>query len=150
LDTQLIVNYLTSFVQGNQYYLEKWRKRGFSWNWGAAFFGITWLAYRKMYLYTTLIFLINSLFGFLLGYFGMEDREFRNLLILFFLFQRVVLGMFANLIYYVFTIKKIKNAYIKNPSISTEEIQKLGGVSAIGVFTVILVSNCVNFLSYSF
>jgi len=49
-----------------EYFFGKWeaKKRYQQWNWAAAFFGIYWLAYRKMYKYSWFIIGVIPLAGF--------------------------------------------------------------------------------------
>jgi sorbitol-specific phosphotransferase system component IIC len=56
-----------SFVQKNaDYYVSKWKlmaKTGskISWNWAAFAFGVFWMGYRKMYLYSAIVLALSIL-----------------------------------------------------------------------------------------
>ncbi|RAT93975.1 DUF2628 domain-containing protein [Brevibacillus sp. Leaf182] len=140
MDTHLTLNFLAAYVHQHKYYLEAWRAKGLSWNWGAALFGVAWFAYRKMYGWATFIYLVNLFVGFALGAMVLDEASFNEVYLLFALFQRVLLGLVCNFLYYVSAVRKIKKAYSKNAMLDLEDTRKLGGVSVRGVVVVVFVN----------
>jgi Protein of unknown function (DUF2628) len=146
LDTQLTLNFLSAYVHQHKYYLDVWRTKGFSWNWGAALFGEAWFAFRKMYLFVVIIYLVDLFLGMGLALTGLDEATLNKIYILFAILQRVVFGLSANFIYYVSAVKKIKKAHSKNTMLDLEETRRLGGSSIRGVVVVVLVNLCLNLL----
>lgn len=140
MDTHLTLNFLAAYVHQHKYYLEAWRAKGLSWNWGAALFGVAWFAYRKMYGWATFIYLVNLFVGFALGAMVLDEASFNEVYLLFALFQRVLFGLVCNFLYYVSAVRKIKKAYSKNAMLDLEDTRKLGGVSVRGVVVVVFVN----------
>ncbi|MED1943882.1 MULTISPECIES: DUF2628 domain-containing protein [Brevibacillus] len=146
MDTQLTLNFLSAYVHHHKYYLDVWRTKGFSWNWGAALFGEAWFAYRKMYLLAIIIYSVNLCVGLLLGFVGLDDATFYEIYIVFAITQRVLFALTANFLYYVSAVQTIKKAHSKHTTLDIEEIKKLGGTSVRAVIVVVLVNLCFSLL----
>ncbi|GEC89295.1 MULTISPECIES: DUF2628 domain-containing protein [Brevibacillus] len=146
MDTQLTLNYLSAYVHHHKYYLDVWRTKGFSWNWGAAFFGEAWFAFRKMYLLAIIIYSVNLCVGLLLGLVGLDDATFYEIYIVFAITQRVLFALTANFLYYVSAVQTIKKAHSKHTTLDLDEIKKLGGTSVRAVIVVVLVNFCFSLL----
>lgn len=142
MEENSLPSHLEAFVHHHPYYTEKWSKRSFSWNWGAALFGEIWMIYRKMYLYAALFILLDVLYA-VIFFLIMGDTEVPLVDTVFFLLQRVVLGFFANVLYYLFAVRKLNRAYGKNPDVSLSQLRKMGGVSPNAVYLTIFVGICV-------
>lgn len=136
----------TAFIGDNApFYLEKWKLHFDTtckgWNWAAAFFGIEWMAYRKMYLEAVLFFavvffvsIVGALFlpvvfGDLFGY-GF----------------RILLGAFGNTLYRKKALRTLRRTAIENDSERLKVLSQRGGVSTISVVVVILLEVAYGFL----
>ncbi|MFS0555948.1 DUF2628 domain-containing protein [Brevibacillus sp. 179-C9.3 HS] len=146
MDIHLSQNFLSAYVHHHKYYLDAWRTKGLSWNWGAALFGEAWFAFRKMYVFAAIIYSVNLLLGFVLGVTGLDDATLNGIYILLALLQRVLFGLSANFIYYFSAVKKIKKAHGKHATLDLDETRKLGGTSVLGVVVVVLVNLCFRLL----
>ncbi|GED57763.1 DUF2628 domain-containing protein [Brevibacillus formosus] len=146
MDTHLTLNFLSAYVHHHNYYLNAWRTKGFSWNWGAALFGEAWFAFRKMYLLAIIIYSVNLCVGLLLGFVGLDDATFYEIYIVFAITQRVLFALTANFLYYVSAVQTIKKAHSKHTMLDLEEIKKLGGTSVRAVIVVVLVNLCFSLL----
>ncbi|MGF9909101.1 DUF2628 domain-containing protein [Brevibacillus porteri] len=146
MDTHLTLNFLSAYVHHHKYYLNAWRTKGLSWNWGAALFGEAWFAFRKMYLFATIIYSVNLFVGLLLGLIGLDDATFYEIYIVFAILQRVLFALTANFLYYVSAVKAIKKAHSKHTTLDLEETKKLGGTSVRAVIVVVLINLCFSLL----
>lgn len=127
---------IKDFVQKNSdYYLAKWRllsskNSKISWNWSAFLFGVMWLGYRKMYLYS-FIFVLLTIFTIIpiLGLFIS-------------LALWIGLGMVGNYLYGKFTYNKLTELKIAFPEESKfkEEVLKAGGTSVLGSFIALFIA----------
>lgn len=163
---------IRAFVQKNaDYYLNKWKLMAgtnsiTSWNWASFSFLGFWMGYRKMYFYYAiyhvanfLIFIAGSIFipllyslSFTANSFSFENsREtFAFAVIIYILLitigNFVLLGLFGNYIYGIYTYKKLKKF-----SLITKDKENLklialskGGISWLGALIVILLGVALN------
>ncbi|WP_457624809.1 DUF2628 domain-containing protein [Persephonella sp.] len=91
------------------YYIEKFKKfeetgGALSWNWAAFFFGLLWMLYRKMYLYSAVFIVLLLFFIGALIYFGLYSEP---VMIGIQLWLYVGFGAFGNYIYYTFVESKV-------------------------------------------
>ena len=125
---------LALFVGDNQtYYLQKWRVsfdpgRNSGWNWVAFFFTPIWFAYRKMYGYATLVFLLQNVMGFFTG--GIIG-----------LICAILGGYWGNALYYKHAEKAISLAKMTAPNeeLRRMHIQQAGGTSMAGMILTIVI-----------
>jgi tetratricopeptide (TPR) repeat protein len=137
------VRSLRLFVKENQdYYLSKWRLMDnadgiasiISWNWAAFLFGVFWLGFRRMYLYTFLWLLFFSLAIYLSNLQVISDSRLRLLGLLIW----VALPLVGNHVYRLHVDRKLAGIKLKYPDERTQDIAstKGGGRSGWGVLAV--------------
>jgi len=93
------------------YYIPRFRKfeetgGALSWNWAAFFLGIMWMLYRKMYLYSLLVFAISGFIGIVIALVSPQNIF---LAIGVQLWIMVGFGAFGNYLYYIFVKKQIEH-----------------------------------------
>ncbi len=99
-----------ALTSSTRYYLRKFDQYGsasssfISWNWAAAFFPVSWLLYRRMYLYTFLWMLISAAGSWSFGF------SMVSALLPFFL-----MGALGNAMYFQFVKSKIKQGITSRP-----------------------------------
>ncbi len=110
--------YLTKF---RKFHVDGRDKFAFTWHWPAFFFGMLWMAYRKLYGWALVVFLLSLV-------------PFLNILLW------PVWGLTGNYLYYKHTRKKILNLKTTQTfSDSTQReaaLQKIGGVNVWAVIVV--------------
>lgn len=74
-----------------------------SWNWSAAFFGVLWMVYRRMYLLAFLYFVLQYVTVHTIELFFPEENSRYGFGFFFFLLQ----GLFANSVYFSFVHHKM-------------------------------------------
>ena len=122
--------YITKF---KKFYSNGGDKFALTWHWPVFFLSFIWLAYRKLYGWAIIAFLLS--FVPLLNY-----------------IIRIPLGLSANYLYYRNVQKKILGYNESNPSSGSiqraDELRKIGGVNAGAAFLFILVGAILGFLLY--
>jgi len=124
MDTsKLSVDMLLVYWDRNPFYYEGQRdiiSKGslITWNWSAFFFGIFWLAYRKMYVYAGLLLVLAWL----------SPSQLLST------FITLLLGMFGNYLYIKFTEVKVEEIRANNhdETSALEELKVKGGVTYWG------------------
>lgn len=114
-----------------EYYIKAFKRldeRGkHTWNWAACIFGSAWMAYRKMYLYAFLFFIICGVFNYctfsLIAFnvygnflpFNLLENEHPRLYLFAevccWIIGRIFTGYFGNALYYSAVKKKIQKGY---------------------------------------
>ncbi len=135
--------------KNNSYYLETWESHPNStfkgWNWAAMFFGIEWMAYRKMYLEALLYYFILLLISIYLSLMftalkiGFDGKIVSDTF-------RVLVGLFGNALY---RKKALRTLYKTKEMSDLDRIKFLrtrGDVSVIGVVFCIIVEFIYAFL----
>ncbi|MCM3497659.1 DUF2628 domain-containing protein [Paenibacillus lactis] len=111
------------------YYPEKWEK-SVSFNAGAFFFTFVWLAYRKMYLFSFLYYLLSAVVFFVLGELGIS---WLYGIVLF-----VIMGFIGNRLYLHFAENKIAriSSMYSDPDEQRKRIVQAGGTNFGAAFFV--------------
>lgn len=126
-----------------EYYLRKWetaeqKKSKQSWNWAAFLLGFAWMAYRKMYLYTSIFIGVVIVVAFCELAFGLPE----NLTNAIMLAISVTIGFQGNSWYKLHVEKKVKEITAMNaPEQAKIELARQGGTSigaAIGFVVALL------------
>ena len=112
------------------YYPEKWEK-SVSFNAGAFFFTSIWLAYRKMYLFSLLYYLISAAVFFVLGEVGISWGIGAAVLF-------TIMGFAGNRIYLYFAENKIAriSGMYSDPDEQRKRIVQAGGTNFGAAFLV--------------
>jgi len=128
--------------KNQDYYIPKFEvfeKTGnaISWNWSAFAFGIFWMVYRKMYLFSFLALVLISVINILETYINIS--HFLDFLLSVWLW--VGFGLFGNYLYYIHVKNKIQEISKAFPDEKEQEIilAKEGGISWTAVFLFIFV-----------
>ena len=130
-----------AFIGKNSpYYLEKWKTKSDStlkgWNWAAFFFGIQWMAYRKMYTEAVLYYFITVIVGLIVGAIlwilriRIDDNLLRTILQLF-------VGVFGNAIYRNKALRILRKARFLDEPERLIIFREKGGASTISVVVCI-------------
>ena len=132
-----------AFIGTNQvFYARQWQfaernSLSFSWNWAAFFFGVLWMAYRKMYL-PCAIFVVTTL-GIMSGAIALQlplgtlQAVLQTVQICFV----VLFGLYGNLVYRWHvqrTLRRIGTQY--PPEQAQQQMARWGGVSLLSVLAV--------------
>ncbi len=142
------------FVGKNaDYYIPRFKKfeetqSVVSWNWAAFFFGLLWMLYRKMYLYSVIFTIALFLFGLLLSVFNL----YNNLVMLGVqIWLWVGFGVFGNYVYYTHVEKKVKDIENRfpDPQVQAAILEKEGGVSWIAPIIFFLIIFILQILTVS-
>ncbi|SNZ09692.1 Protein of unknown function [Persephonella hydrogeniphila] len=134
------------------YYIEKFKKfeetgSVLSWNWAAFFFGLLWMLYRKMYLYSAIFIILVLFFIGALVYFNLYNN-----LVMFGiqLWLYVGFGAFGNYIYYTYVESKVSK--IEKETEDPEKLKILlarkGGTDKISPVLFFLIIFILQILSY--
>lgn len=124
----------------HDYYREKWesmarKNNQISWNWAAFFLGMFWLAYRKMYRYTALMFGLILLLVIVELIFDINTNG-GNIGV------AVVFGMLGNSWYREHVLKQVALvSAVTPPGLLESELEARGGTSygaAFGTFGALL------------
>lgn len=111
-----VLNYVKAFKR-----LDETGKH--TWNWAAFFFGELWMAYRKMYLYTFFVSVIDLIFSLCVSFYvygnfssfyllrNDHPNLFFSIILCYWLISGVFTGYFGNALYYRTIKKKIKKGY---------------------------------------
>jgi hypothetical protein len=140
------------FVDRNPlYYERKWGKKedpskGISWNFVAFFFSTYWFAYRKMYMWMFLDFLLSFVGNIgvllLLSVTPLSEGAQVGIWLLALWALKVVFGLYGNTLYYRHVQKKLERIE-QSPSLTPEMkqfmITRTGGVNRWAVVAVIVV-----------
>lgn len=133
---------LEIFIGKNaDYYLKRFEKfekgSSISWNWSAFGFGIFWMAYRKMYLFTFLAILLT----FILNYIESSVNFSPLFSLLLSLWLWLGFGMFGNYLYYIHAKNKVAQITLEFPDEKEQQyiLEKEGGTSWSSVFFFILI-----------
>lgn len=130
------------------YYFEKWnifkKNNNFkSWNWPAFLLSPWWFWYRKMYICTATLFLVNLL---------VKNIASESIYTTISLIINICSGIFANQIYMKFATQKIesiKNNEAITPELRMGKIQSTGGVTKapiiVAIILLIIVVLCILF-----
>lgn len=122
-----------TFVGSNYYYYKtKWKNqtpdRSFSsWSWDTFFFPFFWLAYRKMYLYSFLFFIV-SIPALIIPFAG--------------IILHCLIGFYANYLYFKRCNKMIQKASQYDNEEARLYLLKHGGISPLGLIFSILFVIC--------
>ncbi|WP_075618271.1 DUF2628 domain-containing protein [Paenisporosarcina indica] len=126
---------LRLFVGGKKqdYYLHKWSKKDYTWNWAAFIFGVFWLGYRKMF---TPIFIMLGIFMVIdlgMALLGIEDTYQSNAIGI---GVGCTLGILGNSLYRHHANKNIHKmkGYYQDPAQLQHNIKLKGNGSWTGVF----------------
>jgi len=132
-----------AFIGNNSpYYLDKWKTHSNSprkgWNWAAVFFGIAWMAYRKMYLEAILSSILFMLISFgievILGAFQMSlNEQFYPVA-----FQ-IFAGGFGNVLYRNKALRILRKTMDLNEKKRLDFLRAKGGVSIVGSVICVLI-----------
>ena len=139
-----------TFVGKNDFfYLGKWRKYSEStfkgWNWAAFFFGISWMAYRRMYTEALLYYLFIAFAGVLIvvtfGAIGIRVNGdlLRSILQLF-------VVIFGNAIYRKKALRVLRKTIHLSETDRLSVLEAKGGTSVAGVICCILLQIAFAFL----
>ncbi|HBC71752.1 MAG TPA: hypothetical protein DCZ38_03115 [Coxiellaceae bacterium] len=154
---EIIDSPLTKDFVGKKYsyYQRRWEKIiagtklfGISWNWPAMFLGFFWLAYRKMYLYAFIMFVIMVSKEVIFDYCSLPGYYFPGVVF------HLLLALFANYLYLLFVsdkTTKFKNK-IKDENLLRETLKRKGGTNfivAILITAISVVSMVIGVLSYN-
>ncbi|WP_297430010.1 RING finger protein [Clostridium sp.] len=145
---------LTFIGKNQEYYFNKFQKFNLnnskvSWNWASAFLGAYWYAYRKMFLFQFLyyvIYLFGTFFiGMLIGGVFIVTRNTNHALLAMFpllvLFGPFLIsGMFGNIIYKYHVEQHLKKAGYMDAYMKQNYLIKKGGTSGIAVLVLIGIS----------
>ncbi len=129
-----------AFVGKNSdYYLRRWaaiERTGniFSFNWAAFFFGVFWMAYRKMYLYAFLYASFLIVESGVEIYFDVSDRVGHILTVVF----GVVAGGYCNELYRRWADKALAEVGGLAEGAAVAELHKRGGVSLAATLIAIV------------
>lgn len=118
-------------------FVSRWKSRRYYYCWPAFFFGMFWMLYRKMYLYSFILFSISILLILLAMIIGLNLKYF-------FLLNFIVsplLGFCGSQMYRSFVDGKVKN-YIQSQKYSVEMFRLYGGVT-FAVPLTLLFLNCI-------
>ena len=133
-----------AFIGNNAYfYMDKWRNHNGKtlkgWNWASMWFGIEWMAYRKMYLEAVIAFFVvaavSIAFNFLLGAFGASWGGGKVLGDIF----RLALGILGNMLYRNKALRTVRKTGGMDENQRLEHLKAKGGTSVAGVIGCILV-----------
>ena len=105
-------------------YLKKWQKNKYSFCWPALFFGIFWMLYRKMYLFSFYIFLTAMMYVYVIYMIGFQAQYSSFIAFL----VPIAIALFGNFLYRTHVKSKVK-AYIQNPNQSLEIFRLNGGIT---------------------
>lgn len=136
------------------YYISRFRRvnqnKTCGWNWAACLLGPLWLLYRKQYWLGGLAFVIDTVCTIVYNLFNysiypegttvantvsmekmMESPWFQYAMAasMVLILMRVLLGIFGNNLYLTSCVKRIRNAKLEIPDISSYELSTKGGVS---------------------
>ncbi|MEO2068278.1 MAG: DUF2628 domain-containing protein [Desulfurobacteriaceae bacterium] len=123
------------------YYIHSWKKmaasnKKTSWNWASAFFGFSWMAYRKMLKLALLWFVMLSVLELITvagaSIVGGENFAIGIIALIgisSFLIMPIVFGLFGNYIYASFVYEKLKEIEIIDPDLSESSLLLEGGTS---------------------
>lgn len=124
----------------SEYYLEKWDKYQFnghfaSWNWGTFFFSWAWFAYRKMYEWAILFYLLPIMLSLLFTILPLKTALIVVGISIF--MSYIIMILFANQIYMRHVEKRISSVKYTMQNFDDDEIAetltKKGGVSLIAI-----------------
>lgn len=142
-------------VESSEYYLSVWKKmfgsKSIKLNWVAAAFSYPWLAFRKMYDYVVVFFVVaNGAFVITLSYLRtLFAPEIINIILgIVMVSFKVVFGLFANRIYYQRAKKIIlrgKELYSDKDEY-TDYLRKRGGNSGLATIIFTALNFGLNFL----
>lgn len=134
-----------AFVGTNTaYYLEKWRTNPNSsykgWNWAAMFFGVEWMAWRRMYRELAILlpcYLVASVIAGALAWLaGIEEGMLGELLSS---VLRILLGVFGNTLYRNKALHSIRQTGGMDETGRLAYMRRQGGTSAAGVVVVVII-----------
>jgi hypothetical protein len=135
------------------YYIEKWsdmdgRHSKWSWNWGAFFFHELWFAYRKMYLYALILYIIFFLIMIIpFWYIQVNDEVLANFVKIARLLFWIPIAIYANYLYRRHADKKITE--FKSTCIGeliTSELAKRGGTTLVAPVIVLVFETLLIFM----
>lgn len=123
-------------------YLKTWQNNKYSFCWPALFFGVFWMLYRKMYLFSFYVFLTGIMYvivayslGFPVQYLGLVG-----------FLVAIILWILGNQLYRSHVNNKVTR-YIKNPKYDLEIFKLYGGVSwSIPIMWLFLQMVAISFL----
>lgn len=117
---------------GDSYYTEKWEK-SVSFNIGAFFFNSVWLAYRKMYLFSLLYFILNAALLYALD--GTRISGYGSIALC------IIMGFVGNRLYLYFAESKVAriSSMYSDPDEQKKRIDQAGGTNFGAALLVIAI-----------
>ena len=109
---------LKKMIGDKEYYLKMNRAHAYPFNWAAGFFTVAWMIYRRMYGYAfaipTLIFISYIIFTMISYFIGFGSELLIDFLgIYLFFVGNIVIGTYANQIYFRFLKKAYERKNLK-------------------------------------